>query len=349
LQSRLKFVAVVTAGLVCLAGYVTAGAQKKAPPAPGKKPPVVVKKVPAVVQKKTTTTTTTTKKTTTTTTKKLVPAGKVVVPAKNAVTHSAKRHRTRRHRRVRRHRHVRVTVHTTGTYLSGAETSLVGVRLFDSGLKLLQMFGNPDEIQNISGAGGSGGGGGGGPVGGGGGGGGGGGARPGSKFGGGGGGGGGGAGGGRLAERTWAFQDETLFRAQGGQGFGGGGGGTGGGGSDPSAADTSNASGPPYYVRWVYKKEPSQYSFIIDKNNRIVQIEAVGMGDARVRTNRGVTFGTTFEEIIKRYHTPDAYEINGDSLVLRYLTRNKVAFRLNRLVTDKPHVVTAIVVAGGKV
>jgi len=61
-----------------------------------------------------------------------------------------------------------------------------------------------------------------------------------------------------------------------------------------------------------------------------------------------VTFGSTFGEIIKKYGRPDAYEINGDNIVLRYLTRNKCAFRLNRLQPSKPHQVTAIVVAGGK-
>ena len=101
-------------------------------------------------------------------------------------------------------------------------------------------------------------------------------------------------------------------------------------------------------MRWVYKKNPSEFSFIIDKNDRVVQIEGVGMSDSRVHTLKGVTFGSTFGEIIKKYGRPDAYEISGDNIVLRYLTRNKCAFRLNRLQPSKPHQVTAIVVAGGK-
>jgi hypothetical protein len=101
-------------------------------------------------------------------------------------------------------------------------------------------------------------------------------------------------------------------------------------------------------MRWVYKRTASQYSFIIDRHDRVVQIEVTGMGDPKVRTNRGVTFGATFKELMNRYGVPDAYEISGDQLIMRYLTKNHVAFRLNRLQTDQPHEVTAIVVAGGR-
>jgi hypothetical protein len=102
------------------------------------------------------------------------------------------------------------------------------------------------------------------------------------------------------------------------------------------------------YTRWVYKRGPSKYGFILDKFNRVVQCEAIGMNDGRVRTSKGIKFGSTFGEVIKRYQTPDGYEINGDNIVVRYLVRNKVAFRLSRLGEKKPHVVTGIVVAGGK-
>ena len=45
---------------------------------------------------------------------------------------------------------------------------------------------------------------------------------------------------------------------------------------------------------------------------------------------------------------PDAYEISGDSIVVRYLVRDHVAFRLSRLKAKEPHKVTGIVVAAGK-
>ena len=92
----------------------------------------------------------------------------------------------------------------------------------------------------------------------------------------------------------------------------------------------------------------SKYGFVLDKFNRVVQIEAIGMQDGKVKTRKGVSFGSSFGTLIKTYGTPDGYEINGDTIVVRFLQRNKVAFRLNRLGKDKTHQVTGIVVAGGK-
>jgi hypothetical protein len=80
----------------------------------------------------------------------------------------------------------------------------------------------------------------------------------------------------------------------------------------------------------------------------VTQIEAIGSADPKVRTNRGVRYGTQFADIIKKYGAPDGYEISGNTLVLRYLVNNKVAFRMNRLQTDGKHMVTGIVVAAGK-
>lgn len=72
------------------------------------------------------------------------------------------------------------------------------------------------------------------------------------------------------------------------------------------------------------------------------------MNDSRVNTNRGIKFGSRFSDLIKRYGAPDGYEIAGDNLVVRYLVRQKVAFRLNRLKANMPHVVTGVVVSAGK-
>ncbi|HEY3781943.1 MAG TPA: hypothetical protein VGL56_12735 [Fimbriimonadaceae bacterium] len=307
----------------------------------------------------------------------------VVTPASGSSGSSSHRRRVRRRRVrvVRRGHHTRI-VSTHIGMTSNAETGLVGIRLFDSGMKVLEKYGNPDMILNLGSVGPTGGGGnnGGAPTLGGGGGvgargPGGGGARGGpgglqGKFG------GGARGVGGPSERSnssaeYSFQDDTLERAQfpgkGGSGlppsgagpgarFGGGGQRGGppanfGGGQAPAGGAAPGNNGtvePATYTRWVYKHGPSQYAFIIDKLNRVVQIEVVGMGDANVRTNRGITFGATFKQLMHTYGNPDAFEIGGDNLVLRYLAHSHVAFRLNRLQTDKPHEVTAIVVAGGK-
>lgn len=248
-----------------------------------------------------------------------------------------------------------------------AESGLVGIKLYDTGLKLIQTYGSPDEIQAVGIGGGSIG-----PVGGGG---------PGGVGGpaagppGGGrpGGGGGGAAAASIdAEHRppsagdFGFADAMLnFQgaqpsmvpgAPGGpQGGGGGlglpggrGGGGGGGQMGPGGGAQQGQTQRVMFTRWVYNRSGSKYAFVLDKQNRIVQIEAIGISDPKVKTARGVTFGAPFGKLVQLYGAPDGYEIGGDNIVVRFLLRQKVAFRLSRLGVNKPHVVTGIVVAGGK-
>lgn len=255
----------------------------------------------------------------------------------------------------------------------GGESGLVGIKLYDNGTRVISVYGNPTEIQPVSfGGGGIG------PAGGAGGG-----AMGAGRAGGppsprSGGGGGGGRVGGNNSGASDAFHspggdfgfgDELLFQkggpggdlggpmgpgasapgmmAPGGgrPGMGGQMGAPAGGGGMMGGGETGNKV---LYTRWIYKRGPSKYGFILDKFNRVVQVEAIGMNDPKVRTSKGIKFGSTFGEVMNKYQTPDGYEINGDSIVLRYLVRNKVAFRLSRLAEKKPHVVTGVVVAGGK-
>jgi hypothetical protein len=232
--------------------------------------------------------------------------------------------------------------------VKGGESGLVGIKLYDTGTRVISVYGNPTEILPVSFGGGT--------------------IGPGAGGGRGGPGPGGGRGGPGPAGPAapvmpnspgFGFGDEIL-RTQQGAGTGGiglsptpgdeggggmGPGGPGGGGGGGVAGSTG---GKILYTRWVYKRGPSKYGFIMDKFNRVVQCEAIGMNDGRVRTSKGIHFGSSFGEVIKAYQTPDGYEINGDNIVVRYLVRNKVAFRLSRLGDKKPHVVTGIVVAGGK-
>jgi hypothetical protein len=239
-----------------------------------------------------------------------------------------------------------------------AETKLVGVTILDAGLTLLERFGSPDEIQPLTiGGGGVGPGGGfgaagGGPAGGG---------RPGAGPLGGAGeatasiGASGGTGIGLLGD---PFGQQAMspppkaggIIGSGGQGGpagggeltmgGGGGGGLGGGTGSPGTRVV--------YTRWVYRQGSSRYAFVVDKFNRVIQIEAVGLSDSRVGTSRGIRFGSEFADVIQAYNVPDAYEISGDTIVVRYLVRDHVAFRLSRLRAKDAHRVTGIVVAAGK-
>lgn len=235
-----------------------------------------------------------------------------------------------------------------------AETSLVGVSLFDTGQKLIAKFGSPNEIQGLSlgtAAGGAGGGGGGAAPGGG---------RSGPGPVGGGKGGAAGSAGDFVGDPfdlgKSAWQVASGASAPGAPSGGGeltpntpaSGGGGGGRQAGVGGGTTQGSSGFVTFTRWVYNKGTSRYAFVLDKFNRVVQIEAFGLWDTRVKTKRGAKFGSSFGTLIKKYNAPDGYELNGDTIVMRYLTRDRVAFRLQKTDPKKGHMVTGIVVAAGK-
>jgi len=271
---------------------------------------------------------------------------------------------------------------------TGAENSLVGIKLYDSGLHVIDVYGTPDDIQALnyssggatgSGAPGGGTAGPGGPGG------------PPAGFGGapkGSGGGGAPSNAGAASNIPDPFDLGDTVLEQAGRGMPGGRGRPGGpnsmGGPPPGVAGPGGGrnggfpGGPPgvpgggpggpggpgagggapaagggatdrvTFTRWVYNRDGSKYAFIIDKAGRVVQIEAIGLDNGRVKTKRGIGFGSTFASIIRNYSQPDGYEIGGENLMIKYLVHDNVAFRLSRLGTKKPQVVTGIVVAAGK-
>lgn len=252
----------------------------------------------------------------------------------------------------------------------GPETGLLGIKLFDSGLRVLSVYGNPDTITAVGGGTSSSAGGGQG-------------APPGG-FGGPGGGGkrGGGGGGATAGAERYTPGDlvpggldgplPDLFQggspaipggrppsAAGQQGPGGrppSSGGPGGPGGAPGAPGAGGAGAAATeeaaLTRWTYNRSGSKLGFVIDKFNRVIQIEAIGLQNQRVRTRRGIGFGSSFSSVMKAYASssvdPDGYDISGNNFTLRFLTRQRVAFRLTQLSTKKAHVVTGIVVAAGK-
>ncbi len=289
-------------------------------------------------------------------------AAMLIVTAAPAQKKRTTRHHTKHH----------VAAKKAGTVASGAETSLGGIKLYDSGTRVIAVYGSPDVIEAVALGGtsaGPGGGAAGGPRGAG---------LPGGPAGGKGlgapgvGGGAGGAGADVQLPGVpgdFGFGDSFLDR-QGRQGGAsglmgpsagppGGGPGTGGvpgpNGMAPQAppgmggpAGGGGNSDRVLYTRWIYNRNASKFGFILDKWNHVVQCEAIGIQAGKASTRRGITFGSTFAQIINKYKDPDGYEINGDNIVVRYLSKDKCAFRLNRLGENKPYVVTAIVVAAGK-
>jgi hypothetical protein len=227
---------------------------------------------------------------------------------------------------------------------------LVGVSILDTGLQIINMYGSPDEVQPLTvGGGGVGPGGG---------------AGAGSGGRGGVGGPSGGAGpqmapGGLWNPPTVGMLGDPFGQQAGAaerppgvdaNGFGppGNAGGNAGGNAAGGGPGGQGGDNRILFTRWVYKQGASRYAFVLDKFNRAVQIEAVGMSDSKVRTSRGIKFGSTFADVIKAYNAPDAYEITGDTIVVRYLVRDHVAFRLAKLKAKDTHRVTGIVVAAGK-
>lgn len=256
--------------------------------------------------------------------------------------------------------------------VSGPETGLLGVKLYDSGLRVISLYGNPDSITAVGGstttAPGAG-------------------APPGG-FGGpssaGAAGGpprGGNAGGGSQQSAApfipsglvpGAFGDPVPDMQRGGPAGGGnmsapsappgqggptsaGAGPSGGGPSGPAGAGGGAGGGgateSAVFTRWTYNRNGSKLGFVLDKFDRVVQIEAIGLQNQRVKTRRGVGFGSSFSSVMKAYapsNDPDGYDISGNNFTIRFLTRNRVAFRLTQLSNKKAHVVTGIVVAAGK-
>lgn len=237
-----------------------------------------------------------------------------------------------------------------------AENRLIGISLYDTGAKVVSVYGSPDEILALNPGGAAAGGGGGGTGG-----------RGGAP----GGGASGGSGGGLGAPPAAVIRDGSMIGdpfgpntdwqqarqlgsgdgdddGRGGAPSGGRGGAPSGPGAPGGGGAAAGSGNKVIYTRWVYKRNNSRYAFVLDKFNRVLQIEAIGLKNSSVKTRRGITFGSSFASIIKAYNAPDSYEVNGDNLVVRFLVRDRVAFRLNRLEADKPQVVTGIVVAAGK-
>lgn len=221
-----------------------------------------------------------------------------------------------------------------------AESRLAGIRLYDSGVDVVRKLGSPTDVIAITFNTGNNGGGGGMAAGGGGG------SRGGfapAPM-------GGGPGSSNFIVPPLSFDQVRKNVGGGGGGQGGptpvGGpapvGGRGGGGGTTGVTDTQ-------YVRWVYRRaNGGSLNVVLNKFNKVVQIEAIGIANKNIRTARGVTLGSSLATVIKQYHNPDAYEVGDNYFMVRFLQTFKVAFRLTRESAKSPYVVTGIVVSAGK-
>jgi len=221
-----------------------------------------------------------------------------------------------------------------------AEVGLLGIRLYDTGVTVVKKFGSPTDVQAVTfsqnNAMGGGGGGSRGPSGVG--------APP------AGGGGRGAAGGAEFVVPPLGIDQVRRPQVAGGPGgeSGGaprpaGGAGSSGGGAGTQGADNVQ------YVRWIYRRGAgSSVNFVLNKFNKVVQIEAIGVVDGRVRTAKGITLGSSLAQVIKLYSDPESYDVGSDYFMVKFLSKYKVAFRLTRETEKTPYRITSIIVSAGR-
>lgn len=247
------------------------------------------------------------------------------------------------------------------------EVGLLGIKLYDTGIDVVKKFGSPNDIQAImfnqqaagggGGGAGSGGGGGGGMT-----------ATP-TPLGGGGSEGARGApqggrpplpgqpGGREMSPGNYTVPPLSISQI-GTSGFdtvpgpnNSPGGASGGGGAAAPAAGGGSSQGTSttQYVRYLYKRGAgSSVNFVLNKFNKVVQIEVIGISNRSVKTINGITLGNSVSDVMKKYLDPDGYDIGGDYFMMRYLRQAKVAFRFTRENPTTPYRVTGIVVSAGK-
>jgi hypothetical protein len=102
-------------------------------------------------------------------------------------------------------------------------------------------------------------------------------------------------------------------------------------------------------VRWIYRRGAgSSVNFVLNKFNKVVQIEVIGIANSAARTSKGVTLGSAMSTVIQKYGDPDGYDIATDYFMVRFLRTNNVAFRFARENNNTPYRCTGIVVSAGK-
>jgi hypothetical protein len=118
--------------------------------------------------------------------------------------------------------------------------------------------------------------------------------------------------------------------------------------STTTPAESSKPKGVEY-VRWVYPKAESRYSFLIEvKSGRVVQIEVIGIADPIAKTSQGIKLGDHFSQVLGRYKTPEQYKFGEKEIVVSYVGKYNVLFRLSKNEENKPHRVVGIAVTSGR-
>jgi hypothetical protein len=210
---------------------------------------------------------------------------------------------------------------------SAAEVQLAGVKLGTPANKVLQKLGNPVEI-NIGTAA----------------------AQPSGQPAAGGGmgmGARGGMGGGMAASMGMGARGGMGGGMAASMGMGGMAGRAGTAAPSASKQPTTNAAAT--VTTWVYDypkgKKDRELRLTINTQGIVVEIEARSAQWKGVKTSRGITFGSTYRDIIAKYGFPDSQEQQGTSLLLKYRQKYQLVFTLVPPVLGVPATVAGINIA----
>jgi hypothetical protein len=108
-----------------------------------------------------------------------------------------------------------------------------------------------------------------------------------------------------------------------------------GGGGMGSMGAMMNSEESPNLTTWWYNfpKLGIHYSFLFNKQGRVIQIQAYGDKPqphmVNPRTAEGITFGSSLGTVVQRYGWSNSGTNNGTYVQLEYGLHNRIAFQLS--------------------
>ena len=104
--------------------------------------------------------------------------------------------------------------------------------------------------------------------------------------------------------------------------------------SDMSAGPGGPMPGTPTITRkrapeltWIYRFPKNKtLEFIISPDGRVMQIAAYAAEWPNVRTSKGITFGSTYKDLLAKYGFPESHERSNIQLIAKYPDKQRAVF-----------------------
>ena len=101
-------------------------------------------------------------------------------------------------------------------------------------------------------------------------------------------------------------------------------------------SDMSGAPGAPTVVKkrapeltWIYRFPKNKtLEFIVSPDGRVMQIGAYAAEWPNVRTSKGITFGSTYKDLLAKYGFPESHQQVNIQLIARYPDKQRAIFVL---------------------